>query len=279
VAARRFVPGAAVFDLAHGVEANERGGLAITPQAQRLLGRADGPGFSAVLVHDDFRLFTGGPETVADEIHFGLHHRQIILRAALQHKTRTQRRKVGYAGDVQENILGQHRGQAGQNLLGLPALALEVHDVGLHENRAAIAEDRHSLRGECQISELVYAEAETFGGGLQEVSIAGRTLGIELEVLYAPVVQNYDFDVLASDIHNHVRVVVELQGGLGVRHGFYQRHVGLEHVLKNVFGVSGGRDSEHLQLGFLLFHLPAQVLEHLNRVLDRISVRELIRLA
>ncbi len=58
-----------------------------------------------------------------------------------------------------------------------------------------------------------------------------------------------------------------------------QGHVSLENILQNVFGIAGCRDPKHFQFGVLRFHLSAQVLEHFDRVLDRVSVRELVRLA
>src|SRR5271155_455552 len=115
VAARRFVARSTVFDPAHGFEPDKRGPLAVAPQAQRFLRGADGPGFPAVLMHDDFRLLAGRAEAVADEIYFGLHDREIILRTALQHEPRAERRKIGNARDVEEHVLRQHRGQPGKN--------------------------------------------------------------------------------------------------------------------------------------------------------------------
>ena len=80
-----------------------------------------------------------------DEVDLGLHRGQVILRPALQNEARTERGEVRNAGDVEEDILRQHIGQPGKNFFGAPALALEVHDVGLHEHRAAVAEDGHGL--------------------------------------------------------------------------------------------------------------------------------------
>ena len=237
------------------------------------------PDSPQMLVDDDLRLLAGRAEAVADEIDFGLHDRQIVLRSALQHEARAQRREIGNAGNVQENVLRQHRRQAGENLFRPPALTLEVHDVGLHEHRAAVAEHRHGLRRECQIGVLLDAQAESFRGGLQEVSIARRALRVQLEIFHAAVVQDDDLDVLPAHIHDHVRIFVELQRRLGVRDGLHQRHVGLEHIFQNVLGVAGGGHAQHFELGALRFHLSAQVLEHLDRVLNRIAVRELVRLA
>src|SRR2546425_25670 len=142
-----------------------------------------------MLVHNDFRLLASGAKTIADEIDFRFYHSKVILRSSLQHKTRAQRCQVGNTGDIEEHILRQHRSKAGENFLRLPALALEVHNIGLHENGAAVAEYRHGLRGKGQIRVLIYVQPEAFSGGLQEVSVSRGTLGIQLEILHAAVMQ------------------------------------------------------------------------------------------
>ena len=106
-------------------------------------------------MHDDFRLLAGSTEAVADEIDLGLHHGKIVLGSPLQNKPRTQRGEIGDAGDIQEDVLRKHGGEAREDLFGLPPLALEVHDIGLHKNGAAITEDGHGLRGKGQVSELI----------------------------------------------------------------------------------------------------------------------------
>ena len=135
------------------------------------------------------------------------------------------------------------------------------------------------LRRESQIGILLDVQAETFRRGLQEVSIARRALRVQLEIFHAAVVQDDDLDVLPAHIDDDVRIFVKLQRRLGVRHGLHQRHVGMQNIFQNVFRIAGRGDAQHFQLGALRFHLPAQVLEHLNRVLNRIAVRELIGLA
>ena len=227
IAARCFVARGAVFDLADGIEANECRLLAIPPQAQRFLRRADCARFAAVLVHDDFWLRASGAKAVADEIDLGLYDREIVLRSALQYESRTKRREIGNAGDVEEHILRQHRGQSGENLLRAPTLALKVDDIGLHEHRAAVAEHRHGLRREGEIGILRHVKAEALGGRLQEISIARRALRVQLEVLHAAVVQDDDLDVLPANVDDHVRIFVELQRRLGMSDGLNQCNVGV----------------------------------------------------
>ena len=43
--------------------------------------------------------------------------------------------------------------------------------------------------------------------------------------------------------------------GFGVRNGFHQRHVGVEDVFQNVFGVAGGADAQHFKLRALILDL------------------------
>ena len=64
-----------------------------------------------------------------------------------------------------------------------------------------------------------------------------------------------------------------------MRDGFDQGHVGVEDVLENVFGVAGGADAEDFEGCSLALDLFAQLLEHLDGVLDRIAVGELVGLA
>jgi hypothetical protein len=53
--------------------------------------------------------------------------------------------EVGNAGHVQKHVLGQNRCQASEDFFRAPALALEVHDVGLHEHSASVAEYGHGI--------------------------------------------------------------------------------------------------------------------------------------
>ena len=50
-----------------------------------------------------------------------------------------------------------------------------------------------------------------------------------------PFLQDDQLDVLAADVDDHVRVVVELHGRFGVRDGFDERRVGLQHVPQTSF--------------------------------------------
>ena len=89
-------------------------------------------------------------------------------------------------------------------------MTLEVDDVGLHEDRAAVAERGITLGGERDVGKLLDRIAEALRGGLQEVAVAGAALRVEFKVLDAPVLQDDDLDVLAAHVANHIHVVVEV---------------------------------------------------------------------
>ena len=180
--------------------------------------------------------------------------------------------------NVQPDVLGQHVAEAGHDLFGLPALALEVHDVALHEDGAAIAKAGEALGAEGDVGVLFHLDVEALRGGLQEVAVARRTLRVQLEIFDAAVLQDDDLDVLAADVADHVDAFVEVQAGFGVRHGLDQRGIGAHHVLQNVLGITGGAHAEDLQLRTGIANLAVQLLQHFDRVFDRVALGELIRL-
>ena len=102
--------------------------------------RADRARFAAVLVNDHLGRDVLALEARLDEIHLRLHRRQVVLRAALQQERVPIAEQVRDLRNVQPDVLRQHVAQAGHDLFRLPSLALEVHDVRLHEHRAAVAE-------------------------------------------------------------------------------------------------------------------------------------------
>ena len=121
--------------------------------------------------------------------------------------------------------------------------------------------------------------AQRLGRALQEVSVAGRALRVQLEILNPPVFQDDELDVLAAHVDDNVRLLIELHRRLGVRDGFHQRHIGLQHVLQNVLGVAGRAHAHHFQGRALRFHLLAQCDKHVDGVLDGIAARQLVGLA
>src|SRR5580692_1107178 len=145
VAACGFVARGAVLNFAHRLQSDKASLQAIAPQTDRLDRSSDRSGLSAEFVDDDFWFLAGGAEAVVDEVDFRFHHGHVVLRSALQDEARAQCREIGNAGHVQENIFRKHSRQPCENFLGAPALTLEIHDVRLHKDGAAVAENRHRL--------------------------------------------------------------------------------------------------------------------------------------
>ncbi len=274
-----FIARGAVANVGHSFQPDERRLLAVRPQTQSLLRGANGARFAAVLVHDNLRHFALGAEARLDEIHFRLHHRQVVLGTALQNKARTQRSQVGDTGDVEKNVLWQHIGESGENLFRPPALALEIHNVRLHEDGAAIAKGGHRFGREGDIRKFFDLLAEAFRGRLQEVSVPRRALRIQLEILDPAVFQDDELDVLATDVDDDVRIVVELERRFGVRDGFHQRHVCVQHILEDVLRISGCSYPENLERGAFGLDLLPQLLKHLDGILNRVAIGKLIGLA
>ena len=135
------------------------------------------------------------------------------------------------------------------------------------------------LAEKARVGILLDAQAESFRRGLQEVAVAGRALRVQLEVLYPPVVQDDDLDVLPAHVHDHVRIVVKLERRLGVGHGLDQRYVCMQNIFQDVLGIAGRGYAQHFEFGALRFHLSAQVFKHFDGVLNRIAVRKLVGLA
>jgi hypothetical protein len=75
-------------------------------------------------------------------------------------------------------------------ILGRPALPLKVHDVGLHEDRAAVSEDRHRLRGERPIGVVVDWNTESVGGRLEKIPVSSRALRIQPKVFDPAILQD-----------------------------------------------------------------------------------------
>ncbi len=278
VAPRAVVALGLELDALGRVEADEGRLAPLPPQADGFEARADGAGLAAVLVEDDVRLARLALKVVADEVDLCLDGRQVALRAALQHEPPAEPREVGRLGHVEEHVPRQHGGQAGEDFLRLPAVALDVGDFRLEEQHAPLAEHRHLARRERRLGELLDRVAETAGDRLEEVPVAGRAGRVQPEVLHPAAVHHDDLDVLAADVDDDVRVLVDVQRGVGVRHRFDQRRIAGEHVLQNVLGVAGRDEPRHLDARPLRLDLVPDRPEHLDGVLDRVAARQLVRL-
>src|SRR5215471_7395334 len=278
VAAGALVARGLVLNGAAGFETDEGGLAAVVPEAAGFARGDDSAGFATVLVDDHVGGDVLALETGLDEIDLGFDGGQVVLRAALQQEAAADGAEVGYLRHVQPDILGQHVAQAGHDLFGLPALALEVDDVALHEHGAAVSEAGEAIGAERDVGVLLDGDVEALRGGLQEVAVARAALRVELEILHPAVLENDDFDVLAADVADDIDVLVEVQTGLGVGHGLDERGIGADDVFQNVLGVTGGADAEDFQLRALIENLAIELLEHLDGVLDGVALGELIRL-
>src|SRR4029077_12455439 len=111
---------------------------------------------------------------------------------------------------VQEHVLGKHRRETRQDFLSPPALTLEIHDVRLHENRAAVPENWHGLSGERQIGVLFHGQPKSFCGRLQEIAVPRRALRVELKIFHAAVMENDDLYVLPAHVDDDVWILIKL---------------------------------------------------------------------
>ena len=99
-AARFFASSRPVTDVAHSFETNERGAMALVIQLLGLHRRADGAGFSAMLVHRDFWLKIAASITAANEVHLGFHHCEVVLGSALQDEASAEAGDVGHVRHI-----------------------------------------------------------------------------------------------------------------------------------------------------------------------------------
>ena len=90
VAARVFVARRAIADVRNGFQTDKRGLPFIVSEVMRLLSCANCAGFTAVLMHDNLRLSAVSAEAGLDEVHLRFDHGEIVLRATLEDKARTE---------------------------------------------------------------------------------------------------------------------------------------------------------------------------------------------
>ena len=103
--------------------------------AQRLHRRADRAGLARVRVHEHLAV----RHALLDVVDLRLDGGEVVLRAALQHELRPERRETRDLHDVLPDVLRQHLREPGEHLLLREALLLEVDAVGVEEDRAAVA--------------------------------------------------------------------------------------------------------------------------------------------
>ncbi len=254
-----------------GCHANKRG-LLVRDDPRSFKRSPDGAALSRELVHSDVAFGDLG----FDEVVLGFDGGKVVLSAALEHEVRAKPAEIGLRHHVQPDVLGQDLGESRHDLFLLPALLLEIDDVRFHEHRAAVPEHRDLLRLERHVGVFLDLIAESRGGALQEVAVAGGALGVELEVLDLPVLQHDDLDVLTANVNDNVNVFVVVQGGLRMRNCFDERHIGFKRLRKQILGVTGRSDALDFERGALAFHVLSELLQQILRVQKRVAFRQLV---
>lgn len=174
--AKRVAPAAAgvlrrsgpIVESLQYVEAPESRGLSPFHPLLRDECGANRPGLPRIGMHDHLR----AGNFRADEIDLRLHDGKVSVRAALKDKLAADLLQVGEATCVDPYIERQDGAEAGQDLLGMPTLALLVNDVALQEDAATHRQGRHRFRGKRAGSEFVHRDAEPFGDPLQKRAVA-----------------------------------------------------------------------------------------------------------
>jgi hypothetical protein len=210
------------LDVDRRVEAHEGRVASALHHAQRLEGGADRAGLARVRVHEHL----GVRHALLDVVDLGLDRGEVVLRAALQHEATAQRREARDLHHVLPHVLGQHLGEAREELFFREALFLKVHAVGVEEDGAAIAELGRQLGLERGVGVLGDAQAELIGHRLQQHAVAGRAAVREAEVGDVAVLHEQDLDVLPADVADDVDVAEEPHGAHHVRHGLDDVDVG-----------------------------------------------------
>ncbi len=243
VATGGLFAGGLVLDVGARFEADKAAYPSVVPETAGFERGSDGSGFAAMLVNNDVGLGFLALKARLDEIDLGFDGGEVVLGATLEEEAAADGGEIGDLRDVEPNVLGQHVAETSHDLFGLPALTLEVNDVGLHEDRTAVAELREALCAEGPIGVIFNRNIKALGGGLQEVAVAGGTLSVEFEVFDAVVLQDDDLDVLTAYVADDIHAVVEVKTGFGVGDGFDQSRVGSDDVLQDVLGISSGADA------------------------------------
>ena len=213
-------------------------------------------------MHDDFPVRHLAP----DEVHLRFHDRHVAMRSALKDELAPGRTKILKLPGVDPDVDRQHRGERGHDLLGRPALALLVHDVGLEEHPAAHGQGRHRLRLEGAVRIALERDVVALGHALQERAVAGGALGVQPEVGDGALPQDHDLHVGAADVADHVGIGHVVQGGRRVRDRFDDGDVGANHITQQVFAIAGqGEPTDVVEARF------AQLREQRLRIFDGIA--------
>ena len=138
---RLFVVLRRVLERDRRIDADESALAAALHDAQGLHRGADRAGFAGVRVDEDL----GVRDALLDVVDLRFDGGEVVLRAALQNVLGAERGEPRDLHHVLPDVLRKHLREAGEQLLLRVALLLEVHAIGVEEDRAAVAELRREL--------------------------------------------------------------------------------------------------------------------------------------
>ena len=274
MAGRAVVVRARVLEVDRGIETNERGVTASLHDSQSLHSRPNGTGLAAVRMDEHL----GVGHALVDVVNLRFDGRQVVLRAALQNELAPERRHARNADNVLPNVFREYLGETCQQLVFAETFLLEVDAVGIEEDRAAVTELRRQLCFECVFGVFLDGKTELIGHRLKQHPVAGRALVRQLERLYVSVLHEEDFDVLTTDVTDHVDVTEIVRRAHHVRDGLDDVHVGANALLEHIGRVPRRPETHDIELGSLGTDTGAQVFEELFGVLNRIALRKRVRL-
>ena len=257
-----------VFEMNRRLQADEAGLTALLDLPPRLQGGADGAGLTAMRMHPHL----GPRHARTDIVHLGLDRRQVVLGAALEDKLAAEFGQPRDLHHVLPDVFRQHLRQTGEQLLAGKTFLLEIDPVGVQEYRAAVGKARCQARLESDVGEVAQGHTELIGHRLQQHPVTGGTLVGKPETLDHPVLQEQHLDVLTADVADHVHVVAAVAlGAHHVGHGFDNVGIGLQRLIQHIGGITGGAETEYLEIATAGPDLVAQFGQQAFGIVDGIA--------
>ncbi len=169
--------------------------------------------------------------------------------------------------DLVQVVLGDGVGQTCRQVRHAGAGVQVVHQVGLHEDRAALAEPAGAAGAERPARELLLdPDAEPLRLLLQEGAGARGAGLVHLEVHHRAVTQADVFRVLPADLEDRVHRRVDGRGSRGLGGDLVPHQVGADHVAREIPArARGGRAHDAHPAADLGAHLGQALLHRLDR--------------
>jgi hypothetical protein len=162
------------------------------------------------------------------------------------------------AHDAVQVVLDDRHAQARHQVVPLRPGLLVVHQVGLHEDGAPLAQPHRRARLERGVAELLDPEAQPLGLLLEEAARSGRAGLVHLEV-HDPAARERDvLRVLPADLEDGVHQRIGFHRCPGMGRDLVLHHVGADEVADEIPAAAGRRDPADL-------HLAAHLLPHLGQ--------------